>query len=185
MAKYISILRGINVSGQKKIKMADLTLLYQALGFSEVITYIQSGNVIFKTESNGDIEDKARVKAMLEQAIKQQYGFDVPVEIRTVGEFNDVLNNIPFGDVNIEQDGTKILVTFLSDLPSSDRVNALELLVKIPERLVVDGTRVYLHCPDGYGKSKLSNTFIEHQLGVSATTRNWKTVTTLCQLAHE
>ena len=183
MSKYISILRGINVSGQKKIKMVDLTLLYQKLGLSDVITYIQSGNVLFTAMSEGG--DKTAIKTMIEQAIEQQYGFEVPVEIRSVSEFNHLLDRMPFTELNLENDGTKLLFTFLSEVPSSEKVSALEKFVIAPEQLVVDETSVYIHCPNGYGKSKLLNTFIEKKLGVTATTRNWKTVTKLCQLANE
>ncbi|MBI9071813.1 MAG: DUF1697 domain-containing protein [Melioribacteraceae bacterium] len=100
--KYISLLRGINVSGKKKIKMADLKELYKSLGFVNVITYIQSGNVIF--ESN---EKKGKVKVKIETEIKKKYQFAVPVLVLIVDEFKTVLNSIPFKNIDLEKEGGK------------------------------------------------------------------------------
>ncbi len=181
--KFISILRGINVSGQKKIKMADLKALYESLGFCNVSTYIQSGNVLFEYNSECEQSDKAILKNQIEQAITKVYSFDVPVDVRTVDEFNAVLNNLPFDGIEVEKDGTQVLVTFLAGEPHQDKIDNIATYVKAPEKLVVDGSVVYLHCPNGYGKSKLSNVFIENKLLVSATTRNLKSVIKLCELA--
>ena len=179
MNKYISILRGINVSGQKKIKMADLTALYQNLGLSDVVSYIQSGNLIF----NSSVDNITELKSSLEQAISQQYGFDVPVEIRTQNQFCQVLSQLPFQDIVLEQDGSKVLVTFLSAKPCEVNISELLKHVSAPERLVVSDQIVYLHCPNGYGRSKLSNVFIEKKLKLIATTRNLKTVSKLVELS--
>jgi uncharacterized protein (DUF1697 family) len=177
--KYISILRGINVSSQKKIKMADLKSLYELLGFQNVVTYIQSGNVIF----DAPVKNKSDLKKKIVEAIEEKYRFHVPVEIRTNLEIGDIIKNCPFGSVDLGKDGTKVLVTFLSSTPSEDRVSDIQKYVVAPEELVVRGKEVYLYCPDGYGKSKLSNTFLEHKLGVEATTRNWKSVHKLYELS--
>jgi len=170
--KYVSVLRGINVSGQKKIKMADLKSLYESLGFQNVVTYIQSGNVIF----NAGSEDKTELKPKIEKAIEEKYEFHVPVEIRTHCEISDIIKNNPLGPVDLLKDGTKVLVTFLSSQPTQDRVSDLQHHVATPEQLFVVGKEVYLYCPNGYGKSRLSNAFLEQKLGVGATTRNWKSV---------
>jgi len=177
--KYISILRGINVSGQKKIVMKDLKSLYERLGFENVTTYIQSGNVIFDCDSD-DVND---IKSKIETAIKQQYDFEVPVNVRSSCEFKEVLARVPFDDVNLETDGTKMLVTFLDKQPKSNEIDALIEYVKSPEKLVLGDKCVYLHCPNGYGKTKLTNVFIEKKLKVIATTRNLKSVYKLCELA--
>ena len=177
--KYISILRGINVSGQKKIKMGDLKSLYELLGFQNVVTYIQSGNVIF----DATVNNKADLKAKIEEAIEGKYKFHVPVEIRTNGEIENIIKNSPFGAVDLVEDGTKVLVTFLSSKPSEVKVSDIQKYVVEPEKLVVSGKEVYLYCPNGYGKSKLSNTFIESKLGIEATTRNWKSVHKLYELS--
>lgn len=177
--KYISILRGVNVGGQKKIKMADLELLYQSLGFQHVVTYIQSGNVLFEAT----VENISDIKERIEKAIETKYEFHVPVEIRTNREIGDILRNCPFGSVDLAKDGTKVLVTFLSSNPSEARISDLQKYVKPPEQLIVEGKEVYLYCPNGYGKSKLSNAFLENKLGAQATTRNLKTVTKLHELS--
>lgn len=179
MNKYISILRGINVSGQKKIKMADLKSLYESLGFSEVATYIQSGNVIFFSK----IEDPAKVELKIEEAIEKEYGFQVPVLVRTSKELLGILGGMPFQGVDVVTDGAKVLITFLSGTPKKTLVTDIKSYVVEPEELVVSGDSVYLHCPNGYGRTKLSNTFIESKLKVSATTRNLKTLAKLCELA--
>ncbi len=179
MQKYISILRGINVSGQKKIKMADLKSTYENLGFQNVVTYIQSGNVIFNAERQSRIELVSTIEALIEET----YHFHVPVQIRTNSEFESIIQGCPFGAVDIDRDGTKVLVTFLSSAPEETAIAGIQEYVAAPEKLVIIGTEVYLYCPNGYGKSKLSNVFVEKKLGVEATTRNWKTVLKLYQLS--
>jgi uncharacterized protein (DUF1697 family) len=178
--KYISILRGINVSGQKKIKMADLKSLYEKEGFDNVTTYIQSGNVLFDTKKR-KIEE---IKIRIESAIKGAYGFDVPVDVRTTEEYLNIINACPYEEAKIEENGTKVLVSFLSDKPSKDKKSQLEERARYPERLKIEGSVVYLYCPNGYGKSKLTNTFIESKLGLVATTRNWKTVSKLVEMGQ-
>ncbi len=177
--KYISILRGINVSGQKKIKMVDLKALYEAQGLKSVVTYIQSGNVIFETKS----ANKSDLKKSLEKAIEDKYAFHVPVDIRTNPELKDILDNCPYEEAKSEENGTKVLVTFLQSTPSIQKQELLLDYAKSPERLAIQGGEVYLYCPNGYGKSKLTNTFIENKLSISATTRNWKSVKKLYELS--
>jgi len=177
--QYISILRGINVSGQKKIKMADLKSLYESSGYENVVTYIQSGNVVFESSDKNTL----KLKKTIEDAIQKKYKFDVPVEIRTKSEFKNIIKNSPFGSINLEKDGAKFLVTFLATKPAKDKVSDVLKYVVLPEKLVVKGKEVYLYCPNGYGKSKLSNTFLEKKLGVEATTRNWKSVQKLYELS--
>jgi len=176
--KYISILRGINVSGQKKIKMADLKSLYENEGLEDVVTYIQSGNVLFDSK-NKTIEE---IKSRIECAIREKYGFDVPIDIRTKEEYQEIINSYPYEEATLEENETKVLVSFLSETPSGDKKEQLEAIANNPERLKIDGRVVYLYCPNGYGKSKLSNTFIESKLGLVSTTRNWKTVRKLVKL---
>jgi len=182
--RYISMLRGINVSGQKKIKMTDLKALYEALDFAHVITYIQSGNVVFTAADNIDLT------ALIEAAIQKQYGFDVPVLLRTTQDFDEVIKSCPFTHLDleatgIERNGTKVLVTFLSNAPSDEDVRNVQKYLSPSEAMVVKDKAVYLHCPDGYGKTKASNVLLEKKLKVLATTRNWKTVRQLFALASE
>ena len=168
---YISLLRGINVSGQKKIIMKDLKALYEALGFENVVTYIQSGNVIFESDADEQI-----LIGKIEEAITEKYGFDVPVQVRRASKLENIVETCPFAELDLIEEGTRVMVTFLESQPSEESVAKLMTYVKEPERLVCMGRVVYLHCPNGYGKTKLSNAFIENKLKIGATTRNWKSV---------
>ena len=181
MGQTISLLRGINVSGQKKIKMSDLKSLYESLGFNNVRTYIQSGNVVFTVP---DLT-VSQVKALLEKTIAKTYGFFVPVEIRTAVEMKKVINKAPFDPILADAESQKHLVTFLSSTPPPAEMKGLQKYAKDSETITLIGKEVFLHCFEAYGKSKLSNNFIEAKLGVSATTRNWKTVKKLLEMANE
>ena len=176
--RYISLLRGINVSGQKKIIMKDLKALYEKIGFTNVVTYIQSGNVIF--DSDGSEED---VIAKIQSAITKQYGFDVPVQVREASHFESIIKACPFSELDLVEEGTRVMVTFLADVPSGENVVKLMAYVKDPERLLLVGREMYLHCPNGYGTTKLNNNFVEKKLQVRATTRNWKSVVKLHTLS--
>jgi uncharacterized protein (DUF1697 family) len=179
MTTFISILRGINVGGQKKIRMEDLKSLYEELRFREVTTYIQSGNVIFKTSINLSIPE---ISEKIEKAIGRKYNFHVPVIIRTIEEMNHILSSNPFlkgKGIDME----KLHVTFLGKEPDPIQVEQT-LKFDFPiDRFQIIGKEVYLYCPGGYGNTKLSNTFFENKLKVQATTRNWKTVGRLTELA--
>ena len=176
---YLSLLRGINVSGQKKIKMADLKGLYESLGFARVVTYIQSGNVLFDANE----ADPADLQTRLEHAIAGHFGFEVPVIIRTAAELERAICDCPFDAIDVAEEGTQYLVTFLGGEPDAAGIDKLQPFVQDSESLVLRGQSVYLHCPRGYGRSKLSNSLLENKLGVAATTRNWKTLCKLQELA--
>ena len=157
--------------------MADLKMLYENSGFEDVSTYIQSGNVIFTSNEMS----KSIIKSRLKNAVKQECGFDVPIYICTHKEMKNIFENSPFLESEDEENGTKVLVTFLSSTPTQTDIDKVMSYVKEPEKLVVSNDIVYLYCPNGYGKSKLSNNFLESKLKVVATTRNWKTVKKLCE----
>jgi uncharacterized protein (DUF1697 family) len=126
MATFLSILRGINVGGQKKILMTDLKALYEELGFTSVITYIQSGNIIFENPQNIDI-----VQA-IEQKIFEKYGFEVPIIIRTLDELASLIDKNPFlKEENIQVD--KLHITFLADLPQSILLDKVQTLNYTPD----------------------------------------------------
>jgi len=178
MTSVISILRGINVSGQKKIPMAELKTLYHELKFKNIATYIQSGNVIFST---GQTNFKT-LSRKIEQKIFEKYGFHVPVIIRTADEMQSAINNNPFLKIkNIAID--KLHVTFLEDNPNNDHIEKIKAYQYEPDKFIIVGKEVYLSCPDGYGRTKLTNTFFESKLKVRATTRNWRTVNELLKIA--
>jgi len=180
MERYATILRGINVSGQKKIRMADLSKLYESLGFTNVRTYIQSGNVVF--ESVPGKPDK--LAHDIEQAIRKEYGFDVPVLVRARAEIRASIRANPFlkaAGIDI----TKLHLTFLEHAPEKSVVRTFDPGPLGQDRYSIKDTNVFLYCPGGYGKTRLSNTFLEKRLGVRATTRNWKTVNVLNDLLSQ
>lgn len=178
MFVYISTLRGINVSGQKKVIMADLKALYENLGFENVTTYIQSGNVIFSSKVNSS----AVLSKEIAGAIEGQYGFAVPITIRTREEIKKLIGGNPFlTRKNI--DLSNLHVTFLESKPEPEQIKSLESIDSKGDEFSISGNEIYLYCPGGYGKTKLSNNFIESRLKQSATTRNWKTVNTLYEMA--
>jgi uncharacterized protein (DUF1697 family) len=179
--KYISLLRGINVSGRKKVKMSDLKTLYESLKLSKVKTYIQSGNVIFESA----ISDVDELQRNIEQKTEKTFGFSVSVIIRTNREFKRIIDHNPFIGNDSTEDESKYLVTFLSKTPSESTAETIQQFVKEPEAMFLRGKEIYLHCPNGYGRSKLSNSFLERKLGVTATTRNWKTVKKLYFLSQK
>ena len=182
------MLRGINVSGQKKIKMADLRSLYSSLGFTDVESYIQSGNVVFSS----DIIDRERVKGLIETAIEKQYGFNVPVILRTREELRRIIEGNPFIQDAAAAHGAPY-VTFFDTLAAGTSPDALPAglagaleplkgVVSGEDRFELSGSEIYLFCPGGYGKTKYTNNRFEKASGLPATTRNWKTVKTLFEM---
>jgi len=179
MPPLISLLRGINVSGHNMIKMAELKALYESLGFKNVTTYIQSGNVVFETDQ--DRPDK--LEASIERAIEKKYGFPVTVIVREPAELRRIISGNPFlASKNVDE--IRLYVTFLRSKPPAALLKSIQTVAaKSPDEYAINGREIYLHCPNGYGKTMLSNTFFEKQLKIVATTRNWKTVNTLYAIA--
>jgi len=177
MKTYISMLRGINVSGQKKIRMVELRSLYEALGMENVQTYVQSGNVVFDSPEQVATKLRESIEAQIESA----FGFSVPVLIRTGDEFRRVIENHPFAG----EEAVRVLVTFLYERPEKSKLEELSHYKDKVDAFAIGDQEIYLFCPGGYGKTKLSNTFFEKKLDVVATTRNWKSVNALYQMAHE
>jgi uncharacterized protein (DUF1697 family) len=179
MATYISILRGINVGGKNRIQMDGLKALYENLKFTNVLTYIQSGNIIFETDSNPATKYFSK---LIEEAIYEHYKFNVSVIIRSLEEMTNVIKANPFiaeHSINIE----KLHVTFLSEKPESTLVSNVKSLMFLLDRFKIVEKEIYLYCPNGYGTTKLNNNFFESKLKVTATTRNWNTVNKLVELA--
>jgi uncharacterized protein (DUF1697 family) len=178
MNTFISMLRGINVSGQKKIKMADLKSRYEALGLGHVTTYVQSGNVVF--ESAG--QDGPALAYLIEGQIQQTFGYDVRVFVRTPDDFQKLIETNLFLNSRHE-DPARLHVTFLYSNPPASVLSGLELPSGISDEFFLAEKAIFLFCPNGYGTTKLSNTFFERKLKTAATTRNWNTVNALYQLA--
>jgi uncharacterized protein (DUF1697 family) len=180
MATYISLLRGINVGGKNKLSIEELKRVYSSLGFTGVRTYIQSGNIVFESP---DAREKGHEKS-IEGKIKKAFAMDIPVMVRTREELQRTIESNPFLPSKAHQ-VDKLLVTFLSDLPDKKAMDKLASLKWIGEDFRIIGREVYLFCPNGYGRTKLTNNAFESKLGVRATTRNWATVNRLLEMARE
>ena len=177
MGIVLSMLRGINVSGQKKVPMVQLKKLYEDLGFTSVRTYIQSGNVLFEA---GEIEHRL-LPEMINTKIQEVFGFDVQIIIRTRAEMEQAIWKNPYVSEQ-DADPGKLYVTFLAEEPTAENLEKIKAYNFDPEKFSIIGKEAYLYVPLGYGNAKLSNTFFENKLKVQATTRNWKSVNTLADL---
>ena len=177
MQTYIALLRGINVSGQKKIKMADLRAQMEAIGFHNVRTYIQSGNILFELEET----DYRELEQRIHQKIIEEYGFTVPVMVKTPAEFQAVVDHNPFPE-DKGFDLKRLYVTFLDEEPDPERVATVREVDYSPEQFEIIGKDLYFYSPSGYGRAKMNNNFFEKKLKVAATTRNWRTVNVLLSM---
>ena len=179
MQTYISLLRGINVSGSKKIKMIELKALYEKLKFVDVQTYIQSGNVIFKSKKS----ESAIIKTIY-NGLQKEWGYDVTIVLKTLEDVKKVISNNPFlkeyGD-----DIKKLYVTFLEKLPAKELVDQLKDFKSNNDQFIIKGTTIYVFTPDGYGTTKINNGFFEKKLKVGATTRNWNSINKMYNKAGE
>jgi uncharacterized protein (DUF1697 family) len=160
--------------------MDALKTLFESLNFKNVKTYIQSGNVVFKskTAKPQDLEKKIATQ------IKKEFDFDVPVMVKEINELSTVLNHNPFINKR-KEDITKLHVTFLSQEPEEAAINKIKEGQYAEDEFIIIDKAVYLFCPNGYGNTKLTNTFFENKFKVIATTRNWKTVTELVNIAEQ
>ena len=171
---YISLLRGINVSGQKKIKMTDLKKMYESLGFKKVATYIQSGNVVFESKETGSQQIADTIKAQ----IAKDFGYEVKVMVFDVDVFTKKVQQHPFSEVEVPF----VYFTFLSTVPENIPQEKIEAAKREGEQIEIIEDMVYFYCKEGYGRSKLSNNFFEQKLKVDATTRNYKTCMKLIEM---
>lgn len=180
MQTYIALLRGINVSGQKKIKMADLRQLLAQIGFEDVVTYIQSGNIVLKSEE----KNPRALEKNIASEIYKSYGFDVPVLVKSKEEIQDIIENNPF-DNSEDLEANRIYFVLLKAVPESDLTEALVNEIFANEKFNITANCVYLCCAKGYGNAKCDNNFFERKLKVPATTRNYRTMTKLLEMSQE
>ncbi|TYA69906.1 DUF1697 domain-containing protein [Seonamhaeicola marinus] len=177
MKTYIALLRGINVSGQKKIPMAELRELLTHSGLNNVQTYIQSGNVIFQASE----ENKTVLQAKIHDAIHDHFGFSVPILVLEPVTLNEIFNNSPFP----QNEKEKSYFMFLYEKPENKLVKEVSQLNYPNEAFKVTDNSVYFYCSTGYGKAKCSNNFFERKLKVTATARNYKTMVKLLSLSAQ
>lgn len=176
---YVALLRGINVGGNKKVPMAELSDVFRAAGCASVRTYIQSGNIVFEAPPARG----RSLRSTLAGRIQDRFGFEVPVVLRTAGELEEVTRENPFvRDRTFDED--KLHVAFLADLPSAGRVARLDPVRSAPDAFRVVKSEIYLHLPNGVARSKLTNSYFDGLLETTSTIRNWRTVLKLLDLTR-
>ncbi len=168
--RYVLLLRGINVGGRNKLSMAELRRLCESIGCTDVATYIQSGNVVLDSALTAD-----DLCHQVQAAITAAVGFTPTAVLRRPVDLDRVVQTHPFPDA----DGDKIHVGFMSSPPSKKAVADLADVDHPPEEFAVRGAEIYLHLPNGMGRSKLATVPFEKRLGVAITMRNWRTVNKL------
>lgn len=175
--RYVALLRGLNVGGHHKVNMADLREMFSSpqLSFSDVQTYIQSGNVVFSTPPVSPASPTSRAMMLQDQievAFEERFGFPSPVVVRDAPQLRSLIERNPFLSRNL--DPAKLHVYFLASDPSPSAVALLDPTRWLPDEFVVDGRHIYVHFVNGAGRSKIS-----FNLGTAATARNWNTVSKL------
>ena len=176
--RQIVLLRGINLGARNRIAMPELRRAFAEAGFEDVRTYLQSGNLVLSSRARPE-----QLARECERLIAAAFGLDIAVVVRTRAELAKVVDRNPLGDV--ASNPKRYQVSFLSEKLHRDQVRALEALAAKGERLVAIGRELYAWHPEGAARSKLWARLAGRGLGVTATARNWTTVTSLLQLANE
>lgn len=181
MTVYIALLRGINVGGKNIIKMNDLKRVFESIGLIEVQTYIQSGNVLFKSS-----DEKEMLLNKIEREIKNVFGFSVTVILRTSQEFEQIVRNCPFSEKEIleaksSSKSESLYVAILGNIPLQERIEKLDAYRNETDGYKIIGQEVFLLFYNSIRNSKLANNL--HRLEVPVTVRNWKTINKLALLA--
>lgn len=180
MTVVISMLRGVNVGSHNRIKMEALRDLYTSLGFRDPQTYVQSGNVLFKTRER----DLTQTAKRIEDGIERTFGFRADAILRTPAELRRVIAANPFA-TRTGIDPSRLLVTFFANEPAAECCNNLLSINADPEELRIAGREVYLYFPSGIARAKLTHALVERTLKIPGTGRNWNSVTKMLELAEE
>ena len=180
MNAYVSLFRGINVGGHNGVRMDALKELHESLGLQEIQTYIQSGNVVFTS----DDADVTLIQKDIEHGFAQKFGFQVKVMVRTADEFNVIIENNPFQNQPLKE-SKWVVAMFLASHPISTAREDIQKTYTGPEELHIIGQEVYIYYPEGIGRSKLTNVFLEKKLKTTGTARNWNTVLRLQKMIQE
>jgi uncharacterized protein (DUF1697 family) len=180
MPVLISLLRGVNVGGHRMVKMDDLRALYESLGFKEVHTHINSGNVLFRTTAR----DLVRLRKKIEDAIERACGFRCNVMLRTPADLRAVIARNPFA-ARPDMDARKCAIHFLAGDPSAATRELVLALDVAPEELHIHGRELYIYYTNGMARPKISLTAVEKTLQTSGSSRNWNTVRKLLEMAEK
>lgn len=178
MTTYIALFRSINLGGHNKVKMVDLRELISELGFANVRTVLQSGNLVF----DSDARPVSQLEHLLKEATEVRLGLNTELFVRTAKEWAAIVADNPYPD-EAESDPTHLVVMFLRGAPDRKRVTALESAVVGREVIHAKGRQLYIVYPDGIGRSRLTYSLIERKLNTNGTTRNWNTVLKVASLA--
>lgn len=179
MTTYIALLRGINVGGNKIIKMLDLKAMFQTLGFENVRTYIQSGNVVFESDEGSE----SLLTGVIERKIHEVFGFEVSVMIRTLAEMEEVITNNPF-QLTEPEAFKKWYVSFLPAEPSAEALDKLRTYENGPDKVRFVGREMYILYEVSVSQSPLSKVPFDRILGMTITARNWNTVNKLAAMGR-
>lgn len=180
MTLYIALLRAVNLAGYKQVAMADLRDLLAKLGFADVRSLLQSGNLAFR----GKARATAPLERLLEEETKKRLALETDFFVRTAEEWKEVIARNPFPK-EAERDPGRLIALFLKGTADAVQVKALQAAIKGPEIARGGGRQAYIFYPDGMGRSRLTVALIEKQLGSRATGRNWNTVLKLGALAPD
>jgi len=175
----IALLRGVNVGGRNKLPMKQLVAIVEGIGGRQVRTYIQSGNVVFTAPS----AIRRGAAASISSAIEQQLDISTPVVLRTVEQLRHVVAANPY--LGPDQDERALHVAFLADPPRSEDVATLDEHRSPPDEFTLKGQEIYLRCPNGLARTKLSNSYFDSRLKTTSTVRNWRTTLKLLEFAEE
>ena len=180
MYTHLALLRGINVSGHNMIKMDVLKSLLEQAGFMNVRTYIQSGNVFI----DSDEESQAKIAFIIKQEIYRVFGYDVPIIVISKADLQACFTNCNFLKEK-DFDTKKLYVAFVSKELKSDNINDLKMSQIKPDEVQIDKTRIFIKYHIGAGKTRLDQKYIEKKLNLTATIRNWNTVSQLLKMYEE
>jgi uncharacterized protein (DUF1697 family) len=180
MSVIVSMLRGVNVGPHNRVKMEDLRALYESLRLRGAQSYVQSGNIVFKT----DEKDSVKLAKRIEAAIAKKFGFQTNVILRSGAELRDVVARNPFAKRRGIEPG-KLLVTFLDGDPGEEARVKVRAIKCAPDELFIDGREAYIYFPNGMGRPTLSWATIPKTLKVSGTGRHWNSVVKLLEMAEQ
>jgi len=176
---YVALLRGINVGGKHIVPMKQLAEIFAAAKCDNVRTYIQSGNVVFTAPP----KVVKNLPVLLSERIEERFGFSVPVVLRSRKELTAIALSNPFVISRLPQ--PTLHVYFLADMPTADAVKALDPQRSAPDAFHVSGREIYLHMPNGMGRTKLTSAYFDSRLKTVCTARNWNTVLTLLEMMQD
>lgn len=181
MQTYISLLRGVNMTGHNSMKMKDLSLLFARLKFINPMTYIQSGNIIFDAP---DAMSEEEISQIITKGIRDKFGYEIPAIIRTPDELGKILKWNPF--LNEERfDTSRVAIVFLTNEVTPAQTSKMADYNYPPDKFHIAMREIYIFCPDGFGKSKLYTNFFEGKMGVTGTARNLKTISALIEIVAQ